>query len=257
LLWVLLVPCWVQAAELAVVIDDVGYSKARGMRAIKLPGPVTIAVLPFAPHTSSLVQHAILVGKDIIVHQPMEPRPSKHAREEHGTLKLNMPAPEFNALVAAALDAVPQRIGVSNHTGSLLTAHRAPMIRFMRQLNSRGLFFLDSRTTAATVALTVAQEQGVPALKRDVFLDNERTTHAINRSFELALKVARRNGSAVLIAHPYDVSLDYLEDRLAELPADIQLVAAAELAHRAKSLSYPGVLAQQPSLASPGISPGR
>ena len=131
-----------------MVIDDVGYSKARGMRAIDLPGPVTIAVLPFAPHTAALVRHASSAGKDIIVHQPMEPHPSRHAREEHGTLKLAMDVAEFDALVSAALDAVPERVGVSNHTGSLLTAHRAPMLRFMSQLNTRNLFFLDSRTSA-------------------------------------------------------------------------------------------------------------
>jgi polysaccharide deacetylase 2 family uncharacterized protein YibQ len=232
------------------------------MRAIELPGPVTIAVLPFAPHTKLLIEHANLVGTDIIVHQPMEPHSSPHAREEQGTLKLNMAALEFDTLVTAALDAVPYTVGASNHTGSLLTAHRAPMQRFMTLLNRRGLFFLDSRTTAATVALAVAEEQGVPALRRDVFLDNQRTTAAIDKAFESVLRVARRKGSAVLIAHPYQISLSYLEDRLAELPADIELITAATLANRRarfsyRTLTYPTAFALQPGLASPHISPGR
>jgi polysaccharide deacetylase 2 family uncharacterized protein YibQ len=252
----------VQAAELVVVIDDVGYSKARGMRAIELPGPVTIAILPFAPHTKLLVRHANLLGKDIIVHQPMEPHPSAHAREEQGTLKLNMAALEFDTIVTNAINAVPHSVGVSNHTGSLLTAQRAPMQRFMTLLNRRGLFFLDSRTTAETIAVTVAQEQGVPALHRDVFLDHVRTPAAIHKAFESALRVARKKGLAVLIGHPYAISLTYLEERLAELPADIELVAAAVLAKRQAGLRYPTLthpkgLALQPSLASSRISPGR
>lgn len=257
LLWVLSSSNGAAAAELAVVIDDVGYNKVRGMRAIELPGPVTIAVLPFAPHTATLVRHAGLVGKDIIVHQPMEPRPSPHAKEERGTLKLAMGQQDFASAVTAALDAVPGRIGVSNHTGSLLTAERRPMQQFMRLLHSRGLYFLDSRTTAETVALDVALEQGVPAVKRDVFLDHERNPAAIHRAFERALYLARKNGHAVLIGHPYAMSLDYLEDRLAELPADVRLVNASELATRRPAFSRPAVLALDPGLATPRISPAR
>ena len=72
------------AAELAVVIDDVGYNTARGLRAVNLPGPVTIAVLPFAPHTNMLAQMAANRGHDVIVHQPMEGLPSAKNFEEHG-----------------------------------------------------------------------------------------------------------------------------------------------------------------------------
>jgi len=240
-----------------VVIDDVGYNKARGMRAIALPDAVTIAVLPFAPYTSSLVKQATLVGKDVIVHQPMEPWPSPAVREEQGTLTLGMRSDEFDAAIRRALDAVPVRVGLSNHTGSLLTQHRVPMTRLMAELDQRGLFFLDSRTSAETVALTVALENGVPALKRDVFLDHERTPDAINLAFQSAVAIARRNGHAVLIGHPYPVSLAYLEYRLRELPADIELVRAADLAKRAVEPSYPAMLAQPPNLSSLRISPVR
>lgn len=247
----------VGAADLAVVIDDVGYNKVRGMRAISLPGPVTIAVLPFAPHTSSLIQHASLVGKDVIVHQPMQPRPSPQVRDEQDTLTLAMSAEEFDAAISRALDAVPMRVGLSNHTGSLLTQHHLPMARLMSQLQERGLFFLDSRTSAETVALQVAHDSGVPALKRDVFLDHDRSPHAIDRAFQQALTIARRNGHAVLIGHPYTVSLEFLEDRLRELPADIELVNAADLAKRGRQPPYPTILAQPPGLSSLRISPGR
>ena len=244
-------------AELALVIDDLGYHKARGMRAIELPGAVTVAVLPFAPHTSSLVEHAAQHRKDVIVHQPMEPHPASRVRNEHGTLMLGMADFEFAATLTAALDAVPTRVGVSNHTGSLLTQHRVPMLRVMREIDQRGLFFLDSRTTAETVALDVALEQGIPALKRDVFLDHEPTADAIHAAFEASLHMARRKGHAVVIGHPYAITLEYLERRLAALPADVRLVRAAELAHRRARISHPGVLAQPPDLRSLHISPGR
>ncbi len=244
-------------AELALVIDDLGYNKARGMRAIELPGAITVAVLPFAPHTRGLVEHAARHRKDVIVHQPMEPHPTARVRNEHGTLMLGMADIEFAATLTAALDAVPTRVGVSNHTGSLLTQHRLPMQRLMREIDERGLFFLDSRTTAETVALDVALEQGIPALKRDVFLDHEPTAAAIHAAFEKSLHIARNKGHAVVIGHPYDITLDYLARRLTALPADVRLVRAAELAHRRVRINHPGVLAQPPDLRSLHISPGR
>jgi hypothetical protein len=254
-LWVLYLPGGADAAELAIVIDDVGYHQLRGMRAIALPGPVTIAVLPHAPHTNRLVNQALHAGKDVIVHQPMQAELSRQAPREKDTLMLDMQQQDFASVAAAALDAVPGRIGLSNHTGSLLTAHRAPMRQLMTLLAERDLFFLDSRTTAATVALEVAREHGVPAIKRDVFLDHDAAPYAVHLAFERALQIARRNGRAVLIGHPYEVSLNYLERRLQNLPADIRLVSVAELASRQRSITRPAMLAQPPRLVTPRISP--
>ena len=247
----------VQAAELALVIDDLGYSKTKGVRAIELPGALTVAVLPFAPHTVFLAAHAAKHDKDVIVHQPMEPFPAKHVRHEQGTLTLGMAPAELRAKFTAALDAIPTRVGVSNHTGSLLTQHRMPMQHLMSEVHARGLFFLDSRTSAQTVALNVALETGVPALKRDVFLDHERDPESIHMAFERALQVARRQGYAVAIGHPYRITLEYLEMRLAAMPDDVRLVKAADLAQRRTRPMRPGVLAQPADLTSLHISPGR
>jgi polysaccharide deacetylase 2 family uncharacterized protein YibQ len=189
----------------------------------------------------------------------MEPTPSRHAREEYGTLKLNMARSDFDAVVTQALDAIPERVGVSNHTGSLLTAHRQPMVRLMSQLSERGLYFLDSRTTAETVALQVAREMGVPATRRDVFLDHDRRPEAVATAFANALKIARTKGHAVLVGHPYHVSLDLLEERLADLPRDIRLVSVAELAAAQpdQSATHPGVLALRQPPTDPRISLGQ
>ncbi len=248
------------AADLAIVIDDVGYNKSRGLRAINLPGDMTIAVLPHAPHTTSLVAHAVAGGKDVIIHQPMEPHPGPEVREEPGTLKLNMSTDEFDSLVIDSLDTVPERSGLSNHTGSLLTQAQQPMRRLMAQLRKRNLYFLDSRTSAGTVAVDVAREMGVPALKRDVFLDHYRTIEKIDAAFNKALRVARRKGFAILVGHPYPVSLDFLEERLLDLPPDIRLVSAADLARRRVTrplVTHRGVLAQPVGPGSPHILLGR
>lgn len=257
------------SADLAIVIDDVGYNWQRGHRAINLPGAITIAVLPFAPHTQALVRDANRLGKDVIIHQPMEPQPSPRVKTETGTLTLGMQADEFDQVLKRSFAAVHQPSGLSNHTGSLLTQHTLPMVRVMTELAQRGLYFLDSRTTAATVALDIARQMGVPAVRRDVFLDHHRTADAIHAAFDQALRIARYQGHAVLIAHPYPISLDYLEHRLPDLPEDIRLVHAATLATkmtRQDRISDPVAARVTTDPATPGrpehlgylhISPGR
>ena len=248
LAWTL--PVW--GNDLVVVIDDVGYNKARGMRAVHLPGPVTLAVLPFAPHTQVLVDAAVAADRDLLIHQPMQTQSSPHARMEHDTLHMGMNEAEMHEALTRALRAIPNRVGLNNHAGSLLTQHRAPMRSVMTELSKRNLIFLDSRTTAETVAYETANEMGVLAFKRDVFLDNIRTPEAINEAFQKALRVARKNGTAIIIGHPYPATLDYLETALEHLPADIRLVGISELALKRRA-----TLAQRTGPKSPRISLGR
>ena len=198
--------------KLAVIIDDLGYSIERGKRALALPGPMTVAVLPFTPHAQTLAAMANDAHVDVLIHQPMQSLAL--AYDDEGTLTTAMSAEVFRASVGRSLDAVPYAVGVSNHTGSLLTTYRDAMGWFMTEVDHRGLFFVDSRTTHHTVALEVAINHGVPATKRDVFLDHVMDRSAMEQQFARALGIARRQGHAVLIAHPHDLSLEFLEQVL-------------------------------------------
>lgn len=208
-------------ARLAIVIDDVGYNLSRAQRILALPKALTLGLLPYAPHTREIAEQAARSGREIILHQPMEPE--DHADREPGTLELHMTVERFEAEFAASLARLPQVSGVNNHTGSLLTAHRQPMVWLMQDIAARGLYFLDSRTTPDTVAETTARELFVPTIRRDVFLDHVLTEDFLRRAFEQGIAIARRQGYAVVIAHPHEITLDFLEQQLARLPADVTL----------------------------------
>ncbi|EPN85965.1 hypothetical protein A234_04248, partial [Pseudomonas syringae pv. actinidiae ICMP 19101] len=70
-----------------------------------------------------------------------------------------------------------------------------------------------------TVAAAEAQRIGLASVSRDVFLDDERTAEAITRQLQTAIKLAQKQGSAVVIGHPYPVTLDVLERELPRLKA--------------------------------------
>ncbi|MEZ5595368.1 MAG: divergent polysaccharide deacetylase family protein [Pseudomonadales bacterium] len=239
------------AADLAVVIDDLGYHAERDTRVLNLHGPLTVAVLPNTPGGVRVARQAAAMGKEVILHQPMEALASPWNRREPSTLTTHMSSSEFENTFEEALDGLPNLVGVSNHTGSLLTADPSAMRRLMRIVRERKLFFLDSRTTAATVAQKMAIEAGVPTSRRDVFLDNVIEINAIHAAFLQGLSVARRNGKAVIIGHPHEDTVRYLEYALRVLPPDIRLVSAGYLA---RSTWQEAPLPQQ-MVASPGVPP--
>lgn len=216
-------------AQLVLVIDDVGYHLERARRLVKLPGRITLGMLPFAPYTPQIARQASLADKEIILHQPMEPITAPNNQIERGTLTLAMSGERFDTQFDAALARVPQAVGVNNHTGSLLTQYHEPMSRLMGKIAGHGLFFLDSRTTHLTVAEATAREWHVPTLRRDVFLDHDPSPGAIENAFDQALRIARRRGHAVVIAHPYRSTVAFLERRLTALPADIELTTLTQL----------------------------
>jgi len=224
--------------SLALVIDDLGYNLERGRRAIGLRGPITVAVLPFAPHSTRLAQIASGAGADVLLHEPMQALDSVAAP---GLLTAAMSDDALRDAFERALATVPHAVGVSNHTGSLLTALPAPMRSLMRDVRAHGLFFLDSRTTPATIARDIAIEAGVPAVRRDVFLDHTVDPRDIANEFERAIAIAEREGHAVLIAHPYDESLEFLEAALPTLASrGIEQIALARLAAAVSPATTPG-----------------
>ena len=229
-----------------------GYHAGRDQRILHLPGTVTLGILPHTKGAVDLATRARDFGKEVLLHQPMEARPSRWALREPGTLMVAMRPDVFTQTFEAALDRLPNVAGVSNHTGSLLTSDPAAMRRLMHIVKSRQLYFLDSRTTPATVALDMAIEAGIPASKRDVFLDNVISMDAIHLAFKQALAVARRQGKAIVIAHPYEQTVRYLEHVLYALPGDINLVSAGYLAYS----SYPETPVPQQVAMSPHKAPG-
>ncbi len=217
-----------QAPVMAIVIDDIGDNRQRGMDAINLPGAITYAVLPHTPHSFELARTAHLFGKEVILHAPMENKAG--LRLGPGALTASLSDQAFQKVLSDDLDAIPHAVGLNNHMGSLLTEDRHKMQQVMQIAKQRGLFFIDSMTTGRTVAWKVADAQGVPYLRRDVFLDNQQNWEYIHNQFKQALSKAVTEGHVVVIGHPYPETVAYLKEALPILrQLNIRLVTASEL----------------------------
>ncbi|WP_439865823.1 divergent polysaccharide deacetylase family protein [Pseudomonas syringae] len=200
-------------AYLSLIIDDLGQNPDRDSRTLALPGPVTLAIMPDTPHATDFARQAHRAGKTVMLHMPMDPATGPYAWHPE------LPLPELESRLNAALLKVPYAAGINNHMGSRMTAEPVAMSWLMAELQRRHLFFVDSRTSAKTVAAAEAQRAGLASVSRDVFLDDERTAEAITRQLQTAIKIAHKYGSAVVIGHPYPVTLDVLERELPKLKA--------------------------------------
>jgi polysaccharide deacetylase 2 family uncharacterized protein YibQ len=218
------------APRIAIIIDDLGYHLAAGNRTIALPGPVACAILPGTPRADVLAKSAHEQGKEVLVHLPMEAVAEKGPFEP-GAIRMDMSREDISATFNDAMESVPHAVGVNSHRGSLLTRHPGHMQWLMEDIRAaESLFFVDSYTTHESVALQIATENSVPALKRDVFLDSDPAPEAVAREFERLKSLARERGLAVAIGHPYPVTLDFLEREIPRLVEEgIELVPIREL----------------------------
>jgi uncharacterized protein len=218
------------APRIAIIIDDLGYQVAAGHRAAALPGPVACAILPGTPGATQVAKAARDSGKEVLLHLPLQSVDHAGAAEP-GSITLDTTREAFTDTFAAAMESVPFAVGVNGHRGSLLTRHPGHMSWLMEEiLRAGGLYFVDSYTTHHSVALQIASEQGVPAIKRDVFLDSDPAPESVAQEFERLKALARERGLAVAIGHPYPDTLAFLERAIPGLVEEgIQLVPLREL----------------------------
>ena len=223
-------------ARIAIIIDDLGNQWRSGLRALRLPGPVPLAILPDSHWGRRLAERAHNQEREVILHVPMEP---DDATGWENGLTTTMDEGEFRLTLENMLRAFPQARGINNHMGSRLTRDRTRMDWAVRVLAERELFFVDSRTTPETEGFTAALAGRVPAMERDVFLDHDRTETAIETQWRTLLDIAVKDGYALAIGHPYPETLEVLERNLPTLAKlGIELVdVSAMLMHMKQNLT--------------------
>lgn len=215
-------------ATVVLIIDDLGHQLHNGLAMVRLPAKLNLAVLPHTPHGAELAEAGFAAGKEILLHAPMSNRAGQPMAQ--GALTPALGRAAFDATLAAQLAAVPHVRGINNHMGSELTEYPLQMGWVMQMLLRRDLYFVDSRTSAATVAARTAADFSVPHLSRSVFLDNDRSPAAIDHVFRELLDRAERDGLAVGIGHPYPETAAYLRRALPRLPCrGIRLALVSEV----------------------------
>jgi uncharacterized protein len=214
--------------KLAIILDDMGYDRAAADAALTLSFPITLSVIPHLPLSAEVAEEAYRRGDQVLLHLPMEAEAGEKA--EPIELRVGMKADQVERDLDGMLETVPHAAGVNNHQGSRATADANLMAELMPALRRRGLFFIDSRTTAATVAHDTAEKAGVRSASRKVFLDDMPRRDAILAQLDLAARDAARDGFAIAIGHPHPETIAALVEAAPRLEArGVRFVFASDV----------------------------
>ena len=165
------------SAQLIIIIDDIGNNYALGNAMVELDAPLTLAFLPHTPYAKKLANKAYAQQKEIILHAPMEN--AVKAALGPGALTRDLSEIEFKQTLKKAIASIPHVQGINNHMGSLLTEDKQSMQWVMETLKDEQLYFIDSLTSAKSLAYQQALKHQIPALRRHIFLDNDKSPAAL------------------------------------------------------------------------------
>jgi|GEM_PF-774086 len=187
--------------RLAIVVDGFGYDPVRDAEWLDFPERITVSVLPYGPSSKSFAASARTHGFGVILQVPMEPEGVVVDRTEPFLLRREMTPEEIADRFARMAADVPQANGASSHMGSAFTSDLGAMASFAQALKGKGFFFVDSVTSAGTVASMAMEDAGVHATRRDVFLDDDGRPEEMRRQWAAAIALAKERGQAVLQCH--------------------------------------------------------
>jgi len=220
-----------QLPLVAIIIDDLGYDKKIARKLSNLNAMLTFSILPYSPFQKSIARLSRDKGLGIMLHLPMEPVEYPDVNPGPGTLLTSMTPDQLTRQLEKDLDAVPFITGVNNHMGSKMTAESSQMYQIFSILKKRGLYFVDSRTTAETLCKPSARLFQLPFAQRDVFLDHLMEVEFIRKQLKELVRIAQRNGYAVGIGHPHSLTYQVLQEMLPDLQKKIRLVPVSEIVH--------------------------
>ena len=210
-------------------MDDLGSDRETAEAIFAVREPLTVSVRPFHAHSTEIAEEAKNRGFEVMLHLPMQALGNELPEAQQ--LYSGMSEEAMAQTVESMLRSVPTAIGVNNHEGSQATTDAKLMAELMPMLKRHGLFFIDSRTTAATVAFETAENAGVRCGFRNVpFLDDVQDVAAIEKQLQLAIRGAKEKGFAIAIGHPHPETLQALKEILPKAEAQgAQLVFVSEV----------------------------
>lgn len=223
----------------AIIIDDMGQDLNFMRELVNLKVPLTVAILPDAEQAVDTAKMAVSHQLEVIIHLPLEAFNGQMAGSgADGLITTSMSQEEIWARLESSWERLPVARGLNNHMGSKGTASQYVMEIIMEFLKQKNLFFIDSKTSPKSIAYDLALKRQVPAASRQVFLDADEDRGKIkDRLFEL-FALARKNGQALGIGHPFEDTLRVLKTYLPEAKNyGVELATCSQLIKRQQEIS--------------------
>ncbi len=217
--------------RVVIIVDDMGYNLQAINTICRINLPLTVAIIPFSPLSQETAEIAHRSGLEIILHLPLESKNLNKANKMDGIILSGMSEQEICSILDKDLDDIPYARGVNNHMGSKATEDWTTMRIFLERLKEKNLYFIDSMTTSDSIAYKMARSLDIPTARRHVFLDGELEKSYIKGQLKELFRLAQKNGHAVGICHPSNMTLQILSKDLFKMQKQygVDIVFASEV----------------------------
>ncbi|MEE3625703.1 divergent polysaccharide deacetylase family protein [Nitrospirillum sp. BR 11752] len=195
--------------RIALVMADLGWSPSALEKVLaRMPAAVTLAFAASAPNLQKAVDQARGDGHEVLLQVPMEPQDFPRNDPGPGTLLTSLPDEKNVDRLETAMASATGYVGLTNLTGTKFLASHDSLQTVLRQVQRRGLIYVDSWPTPASQATRIATELGLPRAVSDVQVDRAPSDAGVAAQLAELERLAKLNGVAVGYAQPYPVTLE-------------------------------------------------
>lgn len=193
--------------KLAIIMDDIS-TNAQASELKKLSIKVTPSIFPPEkqhPKTAELAKEFSVY----MVHLPLQAL--NYTNEKANTLRTGDSKEKISQRIKDIKNDFKGVKYINNHTGSGFTSDFKSTLALLDELKNSEIYFIDSLTTNKSTVLDASKKLGLKYAYRDVFLDNEQNVSKILKMINNAVAVAKKDGVAIAICHPYKSTFEALK----------------------------------------------
>ncbi|TYB33773.1 MAG: divergent polysaccharide deacetylase family protein [Flexistipes sinusarabici] len=188
-------------ANMAIILDDSGYNLDLAEKAASIKYPLTLSIIPYTPYDSETAEIARKHDKTVFLHLPMQPKSYPDTEPGKGAILLNTPETLIKILVDKNVEQIGKIDGVNNHMGSALTENRLKMTESLKYIKKYTNTFVDSHTSADTVAYNICKEMKMNCGISEKFIDNNGNLKYIKNKLIESAELAIKQKDLIVIGH--------------------------------------------------------
>lgn len=199
------------APRIALIVAGLGVSANATAEAIAtLPGPVTLALLPYGADIDHLAARARAAGHEILLQVPMEPFDYPDKDPGPQTLLTSFTPQQNLERLHALMSRFQGYVGLTAEMGARFTSSEQSFAPVLRETARRGLIFVDDDSNPRSVAGRIAGANNLPFAQADIVLDSVPTPVEIDQALGRLEMAARERGVAVGISSALPVSIEHI-----------------------------------------------
>ena len=199
----------VGANRVAIVIGGFGISQTGTQQAIqKLPAGITLAFSPFGNSLNRWGQSAIKDGHEIALQLPMEPLGYPTVDPGEHTLTVDGIGGENLKNLRWSLGRMTNYPVVLNYLGAGFSGRDQALRPVLREMNARGLAYLDDGSVQASLATEIAQDIRMPHASGNLVIDAARDPRRVKAQLEAVELLARNRGFAIATATAFPETIN-------------------------------------------------